>query len=172
MIPTPVSVVAGIGRAARSGILIKDKQHIESTGRIDMLALDKTGTLTEGKPSLVEALPLTGVGRNELLHWAAIAESGSEHPLGRPIVAAGRAEGEAPTPEAVEEVAGMGLVVSHEGRQIAAGNQRLFDKLGIGIGVEAEEALAEILGRGRTPIIVGLDGKIAGIFGLFDQHAQ
>ncbi|MDZ4068009.1 MAG: cation-translocating P-type ATPase [Tabrizicola sp.] len=169
VISTPVSIVAGIGRAARSGILIKGGQHLESAGRIDMLALDKTGTLTEGRPSLVEVLPLAGVDRAELLHWTAIAESGSDHPLGRPIVAAGRAEGDIPAPEAVEEVAGMGLVVNHAGRQVAAGNRRLFDKLGIGFDAEAEAALAGVLGRGRTPIIVALDGRIAGIFGLSDQ---
>jgi Cd2+/Zn2+-exporting ATPase len=169
VISTPVSIVAGIGRAARSGILIKGGQHLESAGRIDMLALDKTGTLTEGRPSLVEVLPLAGVDRNELLHWTAIAESGSDHPLGRPIVAAGRAAGEIPAPEAVEEVAGMGLVVSHEGRQVTAGNRRLFDTLGIAFDAEAEAALAGVLERGRTPIIVALDGRIAGIFGLSDQ---
>jgi Cd2+/Zn2+-exporting ATPase len=169
VISTPVSIVAGIGRAARSGILIKGGQHLESAGRIDMLALDKTGTLTEGRPSLVEVLPLAGVDRKELLHWAAIAEAGSDHPLGRPIVAAARAEGEIPAPEAVEEVAGMGLVVRHQGRQVAAGNRRLFDRLGIAFDAEAEDALAGVLGRGRTPIIVALDGRIAGIFGLSDQ---
>ena len=169
VISTPVSIVAGIGRAARSGILIKGGQHLESAGRIDMLALDKTGTLTEGRPSLVEVLPLAGTKRAELLHWAAIAESGSDHPLGRPIVAAGRAEGEIPTPEAVEELAGMGLVVDHAGRRIAAGNRRLFDTLGISFEPEAEAALAGVLERGRTPIIVALDGRIAGIFGLSDQ---
>src|SRR5690606_1896446 len=100
VISTPVSIVAGIGRAARSGILIKGGQHLESAGRIDMLALDKTGTLTEGRPSLVEVLPLAGMDRAELLHWTAIAESGSDHPLGRPIAAAGRAEGDIPAPEA------------------------------------------------------------------------
>ncbi len=169
VISTPVSIVAGIGRAARSGILIKGGQHLESAGRIDMLALDKTGTLTEGRPSLVEIVPLGGIDRAELLHWTAIAESGSDHPLGRPIIEAGRAEGEIPAPETVEEVAGMGLVVHHDGRQVAAGNRRLFDRLGIGFDAEAEAALAGVLGRGRTPIIVALDGRIAGIFGLSDQ---
>ena len=169
VISTPVSIVAGIGRAARSGILIKGGQHLESAGRIDMLALDKTGTLTEGRPSLVEVLPLRGVDRADLLRWAAIAESGSDHPLGRPIVVAGRAEGKIPAPEAVEEVAGMGLVVNYAGRQVAAGNRRLFDKLGIAFDTEAEHALAGVLARGRTPIIVALDGRIAGIFGLSDH---
>jgi Cd2+/Zn2+-exporting ATPase len=169
VISTPVSIVAGIGRAARSGILIKGGQHLENAGRIDMLALDKTGTLTEGRPSLVEVLPLAGIDRAELLHWAAIAESGSDHPLGRPIVAAARAKAEIPPPEAVEELAGMGLVVRHAGRRIAAGNRRLFDRLGIAFDAAAEAALTGLLARGRTPVIVALDGRTVGILGLSDQ---
>ncbi len=169
VISTPVSIVAGIGRAARSGILIKGGQHLENAGRIDMLALDKTGTLTEGRPSLVEVLPLAGIDRAELLRWAAIAESGSDHPLGRPIVAAARAGAEIAAPEAVEELAGMGLVVRYAGRRIAAGNRRLFDRLGIAFDAAAEAALAGLLARGRTPVIVALDGRAVGILGLSDQ---
>lgn len=169
VISTPVSIVAGIGRAARSGILIKGGQHLENAGRIDMLALDKTGTLTEGRPSLVEVLPLAGLERAELLHWTAIAESGSDHPLGRPIIAAAQAEGDVPAPQSVEEMAGMGLVVEHDGRKIVAGNRRLFEQLGIAFNEEAEATLAGLLGRGRTPVILGLDGQVAGILGLSDQ---
>ncbi|KGJ02693.1 Cd2+/Zn2+-exporting ATPase [Paracoccus halophilus] len=169
VISTPVSIVAGIGRAARSGILIKGGQHLEHAGRINMLALDKTGTLTEGKPSLTEIVPLGGIDRAELLHWTAIAESGSDHPLGRPIIEAARAEGALPAADKVEELAGMGLVAEHDGRQIAAGNRRLFDHLGISFDAPAEAALAGVMGRGRTPVIVALDGKLAGILGLSDQ---
>ena len=169
VISTPVSIVAGIGRAARSGILIKGGQHLENAGRIDMLALDKTGTLTEGRPSLVEVLPLAGTDRADLLHWAGIAESGSDHPLGRPIVAAARADGPVPPPDQVEELAGMGLVVRHDGHRIAAGNRRLLDRLDIAFDAAAETALAGLLDRGRTPIIVARDGRIAGFLGLSDQ---
>ena len=169
VISTPVSIVAGIGRAARSGILIKGGQHLENAGRTDMLALDKTGTLTEGRPGLTEVVPLDGIDRAELLHWAAIAESGSDHPLGRPIIEAGRKSGAIPAPDKVEELAGMGLVVHHDGRRIAAGNRRLFDHLGIGFDTAAEAALEDVLGRGQTPVIVALDDRLAGIFGLSDQ---
>src|SRR5690606_31255423 len=86
VISTPVSIIAGIGRTARSSILIKGGQHLESAGRIDTLALDKTGTLTEGKPQLASIVALGGVAEAELLHLAATAETGSTHPLGRPIV--------------------------------------------------------------------------------------
>lgn len=169
VISTPVSIVAGIGRAARSGILIKGGQHLENAGRTDMLALDKTGTLTEGRPSLSEIVPLGSINRTELLHWAAIAESGSDHPLGRPIIEAGRQSGPIPAPDKVEELAGMGLVAHHSGRRVAAGNRRLFDHLGIDFDADAEAALAGVLERGQTPVIVALDDHLAGILGLSDQ---
>ncbi|MGI6247648.1 MAG: heavy metal translocating P-type ATPase [Pseudochelatococcus sp.] len=169
VISTPVSIVAGIGRAARSGILIKGGQHLESAGRITALALDKTGTLTEGRPSLAEVVALGGHDGDEVLHWAAIAESGSDHPLGRPIVEAGRAAGEIPAPDAVEEQAGMGIVARHAGREIAAGSRWLMDRLGIALDPEAGAALAGLLERGRTPVIVALDGRVAGILGLSDR---
>ena len=160
-----LSALPGVAAA----ILIKGGQHLEHAGRINMLALDKTGTLTEGKPSLTEIVPLGGIDRAELLHWTAIAESGSDHPLGRPIIEAARAEGALPAADKVEELAGMGLVAEHDGRQIAAGNRRLFDHLGISFDAPAEAALAGVMGRGRTPVIVALDGKLAGILGLSDQ---
>ena len=169
VISTPVSIVAGIGRAARSGILIKGGQHLENAGRTDMLALDKTGTLTEGRPGLTEVVPLDGIDRAALLHWAAIAESGSDHPLGRPIIEAGRKSGAVPAPDKVEELAGMGLVVHHDGRRIAAGNRRLFDHLDIRFNAAAEAALAGVLERGQTPVIIALDDRLAGILGLSDQ---
>ncbi|HHX89892.1 MAG TPA: cation-translocating P-type ATPase, partial [Paracoccus sp.] len=109
VISTPVSIVAGIGRAARSGILIKGGQHLESAGRIDTLALDKTGTLTEGKPRLASVIALDGIAEADLLRLAATAEAGSDHPLGRPIVEAGRRQGPLPVPEALDEHAGMGI---------------------------------------------------------------
>src|SRR5690606_5744514 len=120
---------AGIGRAARSGILIKGGQHLESAGRIDTLALDKTGTLTEGKPRLASVIAIGDTREDELLRLAAAAEAGSDHPLGRPIVEAGRKQGPLPPPEALEEHAGMGLSARIEGREVAAGNRRLTDKL-------------------------------------------
>ena len=169
VISTPVSIVAGIGRAARNGILIKGGQHLESAGRITALALDKTGTLTEGKPRLAEIVALGGEDEHDVLRWAAIAEGGSDHPLGRPIVKAALQNGPLPTPDQVEEVAGMGITARHEGRQIAVGSRRLFDRLGIPLDAEAEQGLAGLLERGHTPVLVARDGKVIGIVGLADM---
>lgn len=169
VISTPVSIVAGIGRAARSGILIKGGQHLEDAGRISAVALDKTGTLTEGRPQLMEVVPLAGHDRDTVLRRAAIAEAGSDHPLGRPIIEAAAAQGAVPPAESLEEIAGMGLVATHDGHRIAAGNRRLFDRLGIPVTPEAEAALAGLLDRGHTVVMVGVDGQLAGLLGLADQ---
>ncbi|HLW27678.1 MAG TPA: cation-translocating P-type ATPase [Kiloniellales bacterium] len=169
VISTPVSIVAGIGRAARSGILIKGGQHLESAGRITALALDKTGTLTEGRPQLAEVVALEGASQKDVLRWAAIAEVGSDHPLGRPIIGAAQRAGPVPTPDQLEEIAGMGLLVRHEGGQIAAGNRRLMEKLGVAFSEAAEAALHGLLERGTTPVLVAHDGKLVGMLGLLDM---
>ncbi len=172
VISTPVSIIAGIGRAARSGILIKGGQHLESAGRIDTLALDKTGTLTEGKPRLVSLVALDGTTEDDLLRLAASAEAGSDHPLGRPIVEAGRKQGSLPTPEALEEHAGMGISARIEGRLVAAGNRRLMDQLGIPLGTDGEAGLDRLLSAGQTPILVAADGRLIGLLGLSDMARE
>src|SRR5690625_1792990 len=168
VISTPVSIVAGIGRAARSGILIKGGQHLESAGRIDTLALDKTGTLTEGKPRLATVIALDGTTEDELLRLAATAEAGSDHPLGRPIVEVGRKQGKLPTPESLDEHAGMGISARIEGREVAAGNRRLMDRLGIPLGAEGEAALGRLLEAGQTQIIMVADGTLVGMLCISD----
>src|SRR5690606_5755155 len=113
VISIPVSVVAGIGRAARDGILIKGGEFLETSARIDAVALDKTGTLTEGRPELTDVVVLAdGATRSDVLLWAARAEAGSEHPLARPILVAAAAEGLATPglPESTEPVPGKGVV--------------------------------------------------------------
>ncbi|MCO5081344.1 MAG: cation-translocating P-type ATPase [Rhizobiaceae bacterium] len=172
VISTPVSIVAGIGRAARSGILIKGGQHLESAGKIDTLALDKTGTLTEGKPRLATVIALNEMAEDELLRLAATAEAGSDHPLGRPIVEAGRQQGPLPTPETLDEHAGMGISARIEGREVAAGNRRLMEKLAIPLGPEGEAALGQLLKAGQTPILVAADGRLIGLLGMSDMARE
>lgn len=169
VISTPVSVIAGIGRAARAGILIKGGEHLENAGRITALALDKTGTLTEGRPRLAEVVALAGQSREDVLLWAGIAETGSTHPLGRPIVEAARARGALPTAEALEEIAGMGLIARHNGHQIAVGSHRLFDHLGIAFNAGTTDAIARLHGLGHTVVIVARDGEVVGLLGLADM---
>jgi len=167
VISTPVSIVAGIGRAARAGILIKGGQHLESAGRITAIALDKTGTLTEGKPQLAEIVAFEGADE-DVLRWAAIAEGGSDHPLGRPIIAAARERGSVPTPDSVDEVAGMGITAQHAGYRITVGTRRLMDRMEVAFSNDAEAVLARMLSQGRTSVLVALDGKLIGALGLTD----
>ena len=169
VISTPVSVVAGIGRAARAGILIKGGEHLENAGRITALALDKTGTLTEGLPRLAETVALAGQSEADVLLWAAIAETGSSHPLGRPIIEAARKQGTLPTATSLEEIAGMGLIARHEGHDIAVGSHRLFEHLGIAFNAEAKDKIARLHGLGHTVVIVARDGEVVGLLGLADM---
>lgn len=169
VISTPVSVVAGIGRAARAGILIKGGEHLENAGRITALALDKTGTLTEGQPRLAEIIALADNRKEDVLLWAAIAETGSNHPLGRPIIEAARAQGHLPTAETLEEIVGMGLIARHDGAQIAVGSHRLFDHLGIAFDDAVKDGIARLHSQGHTVVIVAHQGRVAGLLGLADM---
>ncbi|MCL4676381.1 MAG: cation-translocating P-type ATPase, partial [Pararhodobacter sp.] len=169
VISTPVSVVAGIGRAARAGILIKGGEHLENAGRITTLALDKTGTLTEGQPRLAEVMALSGANEADVLRWAAIAETGSSHPLGRPIIEAARRQGPLPPADTLEEIAGMGLIARHDGHQIAVGSHRLFDHLEIAFTAEAKAGIARLHGLGHTVVIVARNGEVVGLLGLADM---
>src|SRR5690606_36936534 len=113
VISIPVAVVAGIGRAARNGILSRGGEYLAPGAKISAVALDKTGTLTEGRPKLTDIIVLDDTGtRTDVLRWAAAAEAGSEHPLARPILDAAQHEGVAPIgiPDEVTPVAGKGIV--------------------------------------------------------------
>lgn len=172
VISIPVSVVAGIGRAARDGILIKGGEFLESSARIDAVALDKTGTLTEGRPELTDVVVLAeGVTRQDVLTWAARAEAGSEHPLARPVLKAAAAEGLATPglPDATEPVPGKGITVTVAGRRVLIGNAALLDQYGVVDTAGAAPAAQELAAAGRTPMIVALDDAVLGVIAVADQ---
>src|SRR5690606_7843040 len=130
----PVAIVAGIGRAARDGILIKGGEHLETAARVSAVAVDKTGTLTHGRPHLTDVHVIAeGLTDADVLAWAARAEAGSEHPLARPILdAATRAGlGAAGLPDAAEPVAGHGIVATVDGHTVLVGNAALLHRSGI-----------------------------------------
>ncbi|MBX5446850.1 cation-translocating P-type ATPase [Sphaerobacter sp.] len=181
VISTPVSIVAGIGRAAQRGILIKGGEHLETAGKITALALDKTGTLTEGKPRLTDIVALrpalvpavagraTGVADEaSILRWAAVAEAGSEHPLARPIVAAAAERGPVPQPEAFETYPGRGVWAAYDGHTVAVGTPDLMALLGIAVPPEAYDHLAWLKANGRTAVLVARDGEAIGVLGIAD----
>jgi Cd2+/Zn2+-exporting ATPase len=170
VISTPVSIVAGIGRAAQLGILIKGGEYLENAGKISALALDKTGTLTQGQPRLTRLVPVVPgeAAEAELLRWAAIAESGSEHPLARPIVAAGRALGPVPAADEVQAHAGRGIVARYQGRTIGVGGPELIHGLGALVPAEAAEHLNRLREQGQTAVLVSLDDRVLGVLGIAD----
>lgn len=184
VISTPVAVVAGIGRAAQRGILIKGGEHLEAIGTISALALDKTGTLTEGKPRLTDVValpPATGPvvpspvmaadwsqAERDILHWAAIAEAGSEHPLARSIVTAAEQLGPIPPAASVMIQIGQGVQATYQGHSIAVGTPALMHTLGCAARPEVGVRLAQLREAGKTAVLVAWDGAIAGVLGLSD----
>nr|NLD41465.1 cadmium-translocating P-type ATPase [Actinomycetales bacterium] len=171
VISIPVAIVAGIGRGARDGILIKGGEYLETSARISAVALDKTGTLTEGRPHLTDVVALDPeMNRAEVLRWAARAEAGSEHPLARPIVEAAQAERLeiAGLPEHTEPVPGKGIVAVVDGRRVAVGNLPLLAAEDISEDGAAAE-VDRLAGQGRTPMVVALDGRVIGVVAVADR---
>ena len=130
VIATPVSIVAGIGNAARHGVLIKGGEHLEKIGRIQTIVLDKTGTLTVGRPELVGLWARSG-DEDKMLRLAGAVEKLSEHPLAKPVVAAAEKKGPLPEATSFQVLTGRGVVAEVEGRQVAVGTPRLMAELDI-----------------------------------------
>jgi Cu+-exporting ATPase len=165
---TPMSIMVGTGRGALAGVLIKNAEALEVMEKVDTLVVDKTGTLTEGKPRLVSIEPLAGHEERDVLRLAASLEQGSEHPLAGAIVMAAQQRGlRLDTVEGFRSVTGKGVVGQAEGRPVALGNRRLFEELGIDSGPLVERA--ETLRReGQTVMFIGIEGKPAGLLGVAD----
>ena len=165
---TPMSIMVGVGRGAQSGVLIKNAEALEVMEKIDTLVVDKTGTLTEGKPRLVSVSPAEGLDENELLRLGASLERGSEHPLAAAVVAGAEERGvELAGAGDFESVTGQGVVGTVGGRRVMLGNRRLLDESGIDPGPVAERA-EQLRGRGQTVMFVAVDGRAAGLLGVAD----
>jgi Cu+-exporting ATPase len=165
---TPISIMVGVGRGARAGVLIKNAEALERFEKVDTLVLDKTGTLTEGRPSVTAILPALGFVEADILRLSASLERGSEHPLADAIVRAAK-DRDIPLTEAADfdSPVGRGVRGTIEGRQVALGNTRFLGELSI--DVSALEPKAEALRHdGATAIFVAIDGKAAGVIGIAD----
>jgi Cu+-exporting ATPase len=165
---TPMSIMVGIGRGAQCGVLIKNAEALERFEKVDTLVVDKTGTLTEGKPRVVAVKPVAGWTEDEVLRIAASLERGSEHPLAAAIVSAARARGLAlADPADFDQPVGKGVTGTIEGRRIVIGNARMMRDAGI--DVAALEAEAERLRQdGATALFAAADGKAAGVIAIAD----
>ncbi len=166
---TPTAVAVGTGIGARYNILIKDAATLENISRITAIVLDKTGTLTEGKPALTDVVAGGMVDQGELLRLVASAERGSEHPLAEAIVAGARERGlalaEATT---FESVAGRGIQAMVDGRSVLAGNRALMQDHGLTLG-PLEAQAAELAQAGKTPMFIAVDGQAAGLVAVADR---
>lgn len=169
VISIPVAIVAGIGRGAKDGILIKGGEFLETSARIDVVVVDKTGTITEGRPQLTDVIAVApGIDADEVLSLAARAEAGSEHPLARPVLDAAAERG-LPVrglPEHTDPVPGRGVVATIDGHRIAVGNLAL---LGAPADPAAEQALRELAAAGKTPMVVARDGRAIGVIAVADR---
>jgi P-type Cu+ transporter len=165
---TPMSVVAGMGKGAGVGLLIRDASALEVLEKVDTLVVDKTGTLTEGKPTLVSVVAAQGVDEARLLRLAASLERGSEHPLAAAVVAGAEARGAALTAvQGFRSVTGQGVTGRVEGVEVALGNAALLGSLGVDAG--ALRPRAEALRReGQTVMFVGVEGQLSGLLGVAD----
>lgn len=165
---TPMSIMVGTGRGAGEGVLIRDAESLEIFEKVDTLVVDKTGTLTEGRPRLTTVEAAQGIDETDLLRLAASLERGSEHPLAASIVAgAEEREVRLAKAEDFDSVTGKGVTGSVEGRRVALGNRALCDAEEIDVAVLAERA--EVLrGDGQTMMFVGVDGQAAGLLGVSD----
>ncbi|WP_165226038.1 heavy metal translocating P-type ATPase [Aquisphaera insulae] len=165
---TPMSIMVGIGRGAQEGILIKDAEALEVLGKVDTVVVDKTGTLTEGKPALVTVEAISDQDESDLLRLAAGLERASEHPLADAVVKGAEARGLVPAEAgSFESRTGLGVVGTAGGRKVAIGNAALMRALGVEPG--SLEARAESLrGDGQTVVLVAIDGRAAGLLGIAD----
>ncbi|TFD06770.1 copper-translocating P-type ATPase [Cryobacterium sandaracinum] len=167
---TPTALLVGTGRGAQLGILIKGPQILESTHRVDTIVLDKTGTVTTGRMTLVAAVPVAGGDEQLLLHLAGAAETGSEHPIAQAIVSGARERaGELPSPESFASTDGLGVQALVGGRVVLVGRPRwLTEQWTIPLPSELETVLAAFEAQGRTAVAVAWDGQARGILAVSD----
>jgi Cu2+-exporting ATPase len=165
---TPTAVAVGTGIGARHNILIKDAATLENVSRINAIVLDKTGTLTEGKPSLTDVFTVDGVSEDALLRLVAPAEKNSEHPLAEAIVAGARERGIEPGDAArFDSVAGHGIRAEVDSHAVLVGNRKLMGESGVNAS-ELEARATTLAEVGKTPMFVAVDGELAGIVAVAD----
>jgi Cu+-exporting ATPase len=165
---TPMSIMVGTGRGAEAGVLIKNAEALELLEKVDTLVLDKTGTLTEGKPRLTSVIAAAGFTEERVLALAAALEKRSEHPLAAAIVAGASSRGTViPDPDHFESVVGKGVVGRVDGADVALGNATLVRERGA--QVEALEGpMRQMRSEGQTVVLLAIDGKLAGVIGVAD----
>jgi len=165
---TPMSIMVGTGKGAQNGILIKNAEALETFEKIDTIVVDKTGTLTEGKPKLVSVEPESGFEADELLAWVAAIEVASEHPLAAAIVEGARDKGlQFEAASDFQSVTGEGVEATVENKRVAIGNEKLMERLGA-TSADLTSKADDGRSQGQTVMFVAIDGKAAGLIGVAD----
>ena len=165
---TPISVMVGVGKAAENGILIRNGDALQQAGKLTAIVLDKTGTITQGKPVVTAVEPLGGMAVGELLSLAAGLESGSEHPLAEAVLEAAKAKG-APPGEVTsfEAVSGHGVKAMYGGKAVLLGNKKLMIDNGVSLG-EGDARSEELSRTGKTVVFLASGGSVTGLIGISD----
>lgn len=165
---TPISLMVGVGKGAENGILIRSGEALETAQKLDAIVLDKTGTITEGKPSLTDVVTWNGVAEKEVVRFAACVEKGSEHPLGEAIIRGATERSISLTdPKEFKAIPGHGVEAEVDGKTVLLGNLKLMRDRKIDVG-ELEKRSQQLADNGKTPMFVALDGKAAGIVAVAD----
>ena len=165
---TPMSIMVGTGRGATEGVLFRNAEALETLAKADTLVIDKTGTLTQGKPKLVTVEAVNGQEKKDLLRWAASLEQGSEHPLAAAILAGAQEQGIAlASPEKFQAITGKGASGSLHGKKIVIGNQKLLEEQQIDLSSFLARA-SELQAQGQTVMFVAVENLLAGLLGVVD----
>jgi P-type Cu+ transporter len=165
---TPMSIGMGIGKGASTGVLIKDAEALERLEKVDTLVVDKTGTLTEGKPKVTALIPAPSFLETDLLTWAAALERPSEHPLAGAVLGAAEAAGiSVPNVAEFASITGKGVTGQIAGRRFALGNAKLMADVGVALG-ELETKADQLRAGGATALFLGIDGKPGGVIAIAD----
>lgn len=165
---TPMSIMVGVGKGAQAGVLIKNAEALERMEKVDTLVIDKTGTLTEGKPTVTKIVPAAGTSADDLLVLAASLEQGSEHPLAHAIVMAARDKGlDLTETHDFDSQSGKGVTGKIKGQHVALGNAMLMEELAVDVSSMSDQA-NELRSDGATVIFIAVDDRIAGLLAIAD----
>ena len=165
---TPIAIMVGTGRGAQAGVLVRNAEALEILEKVDTLVIDKTGTLTEGKPKVETVVAAAGEQEDELVRLAATLEQGSEHPLGAAVIAAARERGLKLSPsEKFESITGRGIRGKVDEKEVAVGNENWFKELGI-VDSTLSSRAEELRRNGQTVIFVSVDQRVVGLIGVAD----
>jgi P-type Cu+ transporter len=168
-IATPAALMMGAGKGAENGILFKGGEYLEMARKVKTVVFDKTGTLTKGRPEVTDIISRSDIGREERRRLAAIAESGSEHPLGQAIVRRAKAEGMVvANPDSFEAVSGHGLRATYGDHIIMIGNRKMMDDNNIAVTESVDFKMKTLEQEGKTAVLISIDSKLGGIIPMAD----